>query len=168
MLRFNTIGVFLQIVIWLILASNKYNMVKSMENFIKISGHINNLIVCFGSFFNDDSMSRNECQKLAAQSSLLHCQLIYEKDLNIYDRHINLAKQIHKIMREKIKSQEIVNDIIFCGASDLPWEEASTVLRDLYGIDMHSKEIYAFYYLEEINNMLYIDSPLPSRNSVSF
>lgn len=137
-----------------------------MENFIKVSGHINNLIVCFGSFFNDDSMSRNECLKLAAQSSLLHRQLIYEKDLNFYDKHIVLAKQIYKIMLEKVKSQEIVNDIIFCGASDLPWEETSSVLRDLYGIDMHSKEIYAFYYLEEINNMLYIDSPLPSRNSV--
>ena len=139
-----------------------------MENFIKISGHTNNLIVCFGSFFNDDSMSRNECLKLAAQSSLLHRKLIYEKDLGFYDRHINLAKQIYKIMRGKIKSQEIVNDIIFCGASDLPWEETSSVLRDLYGIDMHSKEIYAFYYLEEINNMLYIDSPLPSRDSVCF
>jgi len=167
-LRFKTIGEFLQIVIWLISASNKYSKVKSMENFIKISGHINNLIVCFGSFFNDDSMSRSECQKLAAQSSLLHRQLIYEKNLNFYDKHVGLAKQTYKIMLEKVKNQEVVDDIIFCGASDLPWEEASTVLRDLYGIDMHGKEIYAFYYLAEINNMLYIDSPLPSRHSVSF
>lgn len=139
-----------------------------MENFIKISGHINNLIVCFGSFFNDDSMSRNACLKLAAQSSLLHRQLIYEKDLEFYDKHIDLAKKIYKIMLEKIKSQEIVDDIIFCGASDFPWEETSLVLRDLYGIDIHSKEVYAFYYLEEINNMFYIDSPLPSRHSVTF
>ena len=138
-----------------------------MENFIKISGHINNLIVYFGSFFSDDSMSRNDCLKLAAQSSLLHRKLIYKKDLNLYNKHINLAKQTYKIMLEKVKSQEIVDDIIFCGASDLPWEEASTVLRNLYGIDMHSKEIYAFYYLSEINNELYIDSPLPSRHSVS-
>ncbi len=139
-----------------------------MENFIKISGHINNLIVCFGSFFSDDSMSRNECLKFAEQSSLLHRKLIYEKDLNSYEKHIDLAKKTYKIMLEKVKSQQIVDDIIFCGASELSWEETRNVLRNLYGIDMHSKEIYAFYYLEEINNMRYIDSPLPSRHSAFF
>lgn len=139
-----------------------------MENFIKISGHINNLIVCFGSFFSYESMSRNECMNFSVQSLLLHRKLICEKDLDSYDKHINLAKQTYKIMLGKVKSQEIVDDIIFCGDSDLPWEKTSAVLRNLYGIDMHSKEIYAFYYLAEINNMLYIDSPLPSRHSVSF
>lgn len=112
-------------------------------------------------------MSRNDCLRLAAQSSLLHHQLIGDRDLTYYDRHITLAKQVYKIMLNKVISQEIVNDIIFCGSSELSWDETRTFIQNLYGLDMHSKEIYAFYYLNEINNMLYIDSPLPSRDSMS-
>jgi hypothetical protein len=66
-------------------------------------------------------------------------------------------------MFEKLKSQQIVYDIIFCGDSEFSWEETKTFLRNLHEIDMHSKEIYAFYYLDEINNMRYIDGPLSSR-----
>lgn len=169
LLRFNISGVFCdRDLFWLKSASNKCGRVKSMENFIKISAHINNLIVCFGSFFSNDSMSRNECMKYTVQSLSLHRKLICEKDLNSYDKHIHLAKKTYKIMFEKIKSQQIVDDIIFCGDSELSWEETRTFLRNLYGIDMHSKEIYAFYYLHEINDMRYIDSPLPSRQSAYF
>ena len=54
-----------------------------MENFIKISGHINNPIVLFPNFFRDDSMSRNKCLKFSAQLPLLHRKLVYEKNLNL-------------------------------------------------------------------------------------
>lgn len=94
-----------------------------MENFIKVSAHINNLILCFGSFFSHDSISRNECLKLSEQSSLLHRKFIYEKDLALYDKHISLAKKTYKIMFGKVKNQQIVDDIIFCGASERSWEE---------------------------------------------
>lgn len=65
----------------------------------------------------------------------------------------------------KVKNQQIVDDIIFCGASERSWEETRKILLNIYGIDMHYKEIYAFYYLEEINNMHYVDSNLSSRKS---
>ena len=163
----NVSGVFVLSVIWLKSAWDKYGRAKIVENFIKISSHINKLIVYFGTFFKDEAMSRDERLKFSTQSSLLHRKLVDDSDLISYDKHIILAKQAYKIMLNKVKSQQIVDDILFCGSSEFSWEETRTFLLNLYGIDMHIKEIYAFYYLDEINNMFYIDSPLPSRNSVS-
>ncbi len=133
-----------------------------MEKFTKVSGHINQLIICFGTFFNDGSITRDECLEIAMQSTLLHHNCVERGDLISYDMQIELAKKTYKIMLGKVNIQQIVDDILYCGSSDLSWEATRTFLLDLYRIDMHIKEIYAFYYLHEINNMRYIDGPLPS------
>ena len=138
-----------------------------MENFIKVSSHINQLIIYFGTFFSDDTISRDECLKISSLSSLLHRNLIDRGDLISYDKQLVLAKKAYEIMLKKVKSQQIVDDILFCGSSERSWETTRTLLLNIYGINMHSKEIYAFYYLHEINNMFYIDSPLPKRVSAS-
>lgn len=135
-----------------------------MENFIRISNHINQQIVYFGTYFCDETMSREECMEFSKKSTSLHHNLVDNGDLIFYDKHLDLAQKTYEIMLRKVKSQQIVDDILFCGSSGLSWEATKTFLIDLYGIKMHSKEIYAFYYLHEINNMFYIDSPLPTRS----
>lgn len=138
-----------------------------MENYIKVSNHINRQILYFGAYFSDGAMSREECLKFSTLSSLLHRNLVNSGKLSYYDKHITLAKKTYEIMLRKVKSQQIVNDILFCGSSERSWEETRKLLLNIYEINMHSKEIYALYYLHEINNMFYIDSPLPERVTAS-
>ncbi len=138
-----------------------------MENYIRVSNHINRQIVYFGTFFSDVRMSREECLQFSSQSSLLHRNLVDSGDLTFYDEHIELARITYGLMLRKVKNQQMLSDILFCGSSERSWEETRALLLDLYEVNMHSKEIHAFYYLHEINNMSYIDSPLPTRNSAS-
>ena len=84
-----------------------------------------------------------------------------------YDQHLELAKSAYRSMLHKVSHQQIVDDILFCGSSGLSWEESSCSLSNLYRLDLHSKENYAFYYLHEINNQFHIDSPLPKRETVT-
>ena len=136
-----------------------------MENFIKISAHINKLLEYFGEHFNHVSLSRAECLQVLGQSNRLHRKLVKDGDLLAYDQHLELAKSAYRSMLHKVSHQQIVDDIMFCGSSGLSWEESSCCLSNLYRLDLHSKEIYAFYYFHEINNQFYIDSPLPMRES---
>ncbi|SEA26198.1 hypothetical protein SAMN05660420_01642 [Desulfuromusa kysingii] len=138
-----------------------------MENHIKVSSHINQQIVYFGTYFHTNTMSRKECLALAEHSSSLHCDLVDSGDLAYYEKHISLAKQVYQLMCQKLNNPQLINDILFCGASDRTWEDTGALLSELYGITMHSREISAFYYLHEINEMLYIDAPLPARDSIS-
>lgn len=132
-----------------------------MQNFIVVSTHINKLLSSFCQYFNHESLSQDERQEVLNLSNRLHLKLLKDKDLSAYNQHLELAKSVYKIMRAKINHQQIVEDILFCGSSDLSWEETSLSLSLLYQLNLHSKEIYAFYYLHEINNHFYIDSPLP-------
>ncbi len=138
-----------------------------MEKFIKISAHINKLLEYFGKHFNHAPLSRAECLQVLGQSNRLHRTLVKNGDLFAYDKHLELAKSAYGSMLHKVSHQQIVDDILFCGSSGLSWEESSCCLTNLYQLDLHSKEIYAFYYLHEINNQLYIDSPLPLRETVT-
>lgn len=138
-----------------------------VKTFIDISSHINKLLEYFGRYFNHSSLARTECLQILNQSNQLHCKLLVHGDLTAYDQHLALAKAVYGRMLTKINSQQLIDDIVFCGNSQLSWEESSRSLSDLYRLDFHSKEIYAFYYLHEINNFLFIDSPLPSRTTVS-
>ncbi len=137
-----------------------------MENFIKVSAHINKLLEYFGEHFNHASQSRPECLQVHDQSNRLHRKLVEDGDLLAYDQHLELAKSAYRNMLDKLNHQQIVDDILFCGSSELSWEESSCSLSNLYQLDLHSKEIYAFYYLHDINNQFYIDSPLPMRETV--
>lgn len=138
-----------------------------MENFIKISAHINKLLEYFGRYFNHAAISRTECLQILSQSNYLHRKLVDDGDLIAYDQHLELAKFAYRNMLKKVKSQQIIDDILFQGSSELTWEESSCCLSDLYQLDLHSKELYTFYYLHEINNHFYIDSPLPIRETVN-
>ena len=138
-----------------------------MENFIKISAHINKLLEYFGEHFNHASLSRSECLQVLDQSKRLHRKLVEDGDLIAYDQLLELAKTAYRSMLHKVGHQQIVDDILFCGSSERSWEESSCCLTNLYRLDLHSKEIYAFYYLHEINNQFYIDSPLPMRETVT-
>ena len=138
-----------------------------MEKFIKVSAHINKLLEYFGRYFNHASLTRAECLQVLSQSNRHHRKLVDDGDLIAYDQHLELAKSAYRSMLNKVSPQQFADDILFCGSSDLSWEESSRSLSDLYRLDMHSKEIYGFYYLHEINNQFYIDSPLPTRQMVS-
>lgn len=138
-----------------------------MQDFIVVSTHINKLLEYFGNYFEHESLSRIERQRIATISNHLHCKLLEDRELTAYDQHLELAKSAYRIMRVKINHQQIVEDILFCGSSELSWEKTSQSLSDLYQLNLHSKEIYAFYYLHEINNHFYIDSPLPIHKAVN-
>lgn len=138
-----------------------------MKDFIKVSAHINKLLGDFAKYFDHASMSRAECLKVFDRSNRLHCKLVQDSDLIAYDQHLELAKSAYRSMLQKVVQQQVVDDILLCGSSGLSWKESSCCLSNLYGLDLHSKEIYAFYYLHEINNQFYIDSPLPMRETVT-
>ncbi len=138
-----------------------------MENFIKISAHINKLLEYFSEHFNHVSLSRAECLQVLEQSNRLHRKLVEDGDLIPYDQHLELAKSAYRSMLHKVNHQQIIDDILFCGSSGLSWKESSCSLSNLYGLDLRSKEIYTFYSLHEINNHFYIDSPLPTRETVT-
>lgn len=138
-----------------------------MEKFIRISAHINKLLEYFGEYFNHASLSRADCLQVLGQSSRLHRKLVDDSDLIAYDQHLELAKSVYKSMLNKVCNQQIIDDLLFCGSSGLSWEESSCCLSNVYRLDLHHKEIYAFYYLHEINNQFYIDSPLPTRQTVT-
>ncbi len=93
----------------------------------------------------------------------LHQTLIDQGDLSAYDQHLELAESAYKSMLNKVNHQQIIDDILFCGSSDLSWEESSRCISNLHHLNISSKEVFAFYYLHEINNKFYIDSPLPTR-----
>lgn len=138
-----------------------------MKDFIKVSAHINKLLGYFGKYFDHVSLSRTEREQILGISNHLHRKLLDTSDLTAYDQHLELAKNAYMSMLLKMSNQQIIEDILFCGASDLSWEESSRSLSDLYRLDLHSKEIYTFYYLHEINNHFYIDSPLPIHKTVT-
>lgn len=138
-----------------------------MEIFIEVSVHINKLLKCFGEHFNHASLSRSECLLILDQSNRCHHKLVDDGDLLAYDQHVELANKAYRCMLLKVNHQQMVDDILFCGSSGLSWEESSRSLSDLYQLYLHDKEIYAFYYLHEINNQFYIDSPLPTRQMIS-
>ena len=138
-----------------------------MENFINVSAHINKLLGYFGKYFDHASVSKIEGQQIVSHSNSLHRKLVEESDLTAYDQHLDLAKSAYRSMLLKINHRQIIEDILFCGSSELSWEEASRSLSDLYRLDLHSKEIYTFYYLHEINNHFYIDSPFPIHETVN-
>ncbi len=132
-----------------------------MQDFNVVSTHINKLISYFCQYFEHESLSQEDRRQILSLSNRLHLKLLTDKDLSAYDQHLDLAKTAYKSMQLKINQQQIVDDILFCGSSDLSWDETSWSLSLLYQINLHSKELYAFYYLHEINNHFYIDSPLP-------
>lgn len=132
-----------------------------MQDFNVVSTHINKLLYYFCQYFDHESLSQEDRRQILSLSNRLHLKLMTDKDLSAYDQHLDLAKTAYKSMQLKINQQQIVDDILFCGSSDLSWDETSWSLSLLYQINLHSKEIYAFYYLHEINNHFYIDSPLP-------
>lgn len=138
-----------------------------MKDFIKVSIHINNLLGCFDRYFKHASFSEAESRQILNHSNQLHRRLVEESNLTAYDRHLELARSVYRIMLLKINHQQIIEDILFCGSSELSWEETSRSLSDLYRIDLHSKEIYTFYYLHEINNGSFIDSPLPTCETIN-
>ncbi len=134
-----------------------------MKDFIVVSAHINKLIQYFCQFFDDETLSKAEREQIQQHSNHLHVKLIQEKDLSAYDQHLEFAKSAYGAMLLKINHQQIVEDILFCGESELSWEETSRSLSNLYRMNLNSKELYTFYYLHELNNNFYIDSPLPKR-----
>lgn len=138
-----------------------------MENFIKVSAHINKLIGYFGQYFEHAALSKEERRQFVRDSNRLHFKLLDDSDLTAYDQHLELAKKAYKSMLVKMNEQQIVEDILFCGASELSWEESSRSLSKLYRLNLHSKEIYAFYYLHEINHHFYIDTPLPRNEMIT-
>jgi len=138
-----------------------------MNDFIVISAHINKLLGYFCQYFNHESLSKAERQQVLNHSNHLHLKLHDEGDLTAYDQHLELAKSAYRIMLLKMNRQQIVEDVLFCGSSELSWEETSRSLSDLYRLNLHGKEIYAFYYLHEINNHFYIDSPLPMHETAN-
>lgn len=136
-----------------------------MQDFIVVSTHINKLISYFCRYFDHESLSQEDRQQVLSLSNRLHLKLIDTSDLDAYDKHLKLAKSVYRIMQIKINHQQIVEDILFCGSSELTWEETSRSLSDLYRLDLNSREIYTFYYLHEIKNQFFIDSPLPARTA---
>ncbi len=136
-----------------------------MQNFIVVSTHINKLLGYFCQHFNHESLSKEDRQQVLSLSNRLHLKLLDTGDLDAYDQHLELAKSVYKIMQIKINHQQIVEDILFCGSSELTWEETSRSLSDLYQLNLNSKEIYTFYCLHEIKNQFFIDSPLPARTA---
>lgn len=125
------------------------------------------MITYFGSFFSDSLVSRGECLALSMKSNFLHSKFVESADLNFYSEQIDLAKTVHKIMIKRFKDKKIVADIVFCASTSLPWAKISTFMDDVYGLDMHEKAICSFYYLDEICNGYYIDSPLPIVDNLS-
>lgn len=138
-----------------------------MKEFIVVSAHINKLLGYFCQYYNHETLAETDRLQVMGHSNRLHLKLLEEGDLAAYDKHLKLAKSVYRIMRLKINHNQIVEDILYCGSSDLSWEETSQTLSDLYQIDLQSKEIYAFYYLHEINNHYYIDSPIPMHTMVN-
>ncbi len=118
-------------------------------------------------YFDHVSFSEAERRKIISHSTCLHHKLLADRDLSAYDQHLELAKLAYRCMLHKINQQQLVDDILFCGSSELSWEESSKSLSALYKIDLHGKEIYAFYYLHEINRNFYIDSPISTPISVT-
>ena len=115
-----------------------------MQDFIVVSTHINKLLGYFCQHFNHQSLSKEDRQQVLNLSNRLHLKLLGTGDLDAYDQHLELAKSVYKIMQIKINHQQIVEDILFCGSSELTWEETSRSLSDLYRLDLNSKEIYTF------------------------
>lgn len=138
-----------------------------MQDFIVVSTHINKLLGYFCQYFNHESVSKEDRRHILSLSNRLHLNLLDASDLNAYDQHLELAKSAYRIMQMKINHQQIVEDILFCGSSELSWEKTSQSLSDLYRVNLNSKELYTFYYLHEINNHFYIDSPLPTYEAVN-
>lgn len=138
-------------------------MDRFVENFIRVSAHINRLLGYFDQYFDHATLSKAEQRQIQSHSDQLHLKLLVDGDLKAYDQHLELAKQAYKKMLLKMGNQQIIEDILFCGSSDLSWKESSRSLSDLYQLELHSMEIYTFYYLHEINNQFYIDSPLPMK-----
>lgn len=138
-----------------------------MNEFIKVSAHINKLLGDFVNYFDHTSLSRTEREQMLDMSNYLHHRLLDDSDLTAYDEHLELAKRAYRRMLLKMNSPQLVEDILFCGSSELTWEETSRSLSNLYRLNLHSREIYAFYYLHEVNNHLYIDSPLPMHKTVN-
>lgn len=138
-----------------------------METFNKISAHINKLLGYFGRYFEHATLSKEERRQILVRSNRLHLTLLDDGDLTAYDEHLELAKQAYRSMLLKMNDQQLIEDILFCGSSELSWEESSRALSDLYRLDLNSKEIYTFYYLHEINNHFYIDTPLPRKEMVA-
>ncbi len=136
-----------------------------MNDFIKVSAHINKLLGDFSEYFDHASLSNTERQQILNISNHLHRKLLDDSDLTAYDEHLELAKRAYRRMLLKMNNQQLVEDILFCGSSELSWEETSRSLSDLYRLDLNSKEIYTFYYLHEIKNQFFIDSPLPARTA---
>ena len=138
-----------------------------MNDFIKVSAHINTLLGDFSNYFDHVSLSRTERQQILNISNHLHHKLLDDNDLTAYDEHLELAKRAYRRMLLKMNNQQLVEDILFCGSSELSWEETSRSLSDLYRLNLSSKEINTFYYLHEIKNQFFIDSPLPRRETVT-
>ncbi len=85
----------------------------------------------------------------------------------LFDASLELHEgEVLGLIAQGLTNQQIAEDILLCGSSGLSWEESSRCLSNLYRLDLHSKEIYAFYFLHEISNQFYIDSPLPMRQTV--
>jgi hypothetical protein len=136
-----------------------------MNDFIRVSVHINKLLGDFSKYFEHALLSKTERQRIENISNNLHRKLLDDSDLTAYDEHLELAKRTYRRMLFKMNNQQLVEDILFCGSSELSWEETSRSLSDLYQLDLNSKEICTFYYLHEINNQFFIDSPLPARTA---
>jgi hypothetical protein len=136
-----------------------------MNDFIKVSGYINKLLGDFGEYFDHALLARTERQQIETISNHLHRKLLGGHDLMAYDEQLELAERTYSKMLFKMNNQQLVEDILFCGSSELSWEEISRTLSDLYRRDLSSKEIYIFYCLHEIKNKTFIDSPLPARTA---
>ncbi|SHJ05370.1 hypothetical protein SAMN02745165_01424 [Malonomonas rubra DSM 5091] len=138
-----------------------------MNDFIVVSAHINRLLGYFCQYFSHESLSKAVRQQILSDSNRFHLKLRDDGDLPAYDQHLELAKSAYRIMLLKLNQQEVVDDILFCGESELSWEETSRSLSDLYQLNLNCMELYTFYYLHEINNHFYIDSPLPQPEAVN-